>query len=433
MGKLIENLEKIGVLPYVIGTLFVGILGFYLYKVPFTVFGAFPLLFQLMPIWLPPILVATIWKLWMRYIRFYEYTNRQYTLLEIKLPADVTQSPRAMEVILNVMYHTDESGNFFEKYWDGKTAPWFSLEIASMEGRIHFYIWMRSNYKNIVESQIYAHYPTVEVNEVSDYTQDVVYDEKTMDLWGIEQKLQNPDPYPIMTYVDFGLDKDPKEEFKIDPLHSVIEFLGSIGQGEYCWVQIGIRAHSKLYPKPGTRFEKMHWNGVVESEIKKILARTVDDKGRTNAMQLTEGERDKLKAMQRNANKKPFDTGMRIIYIDKKIAQHPSRNNGIPTMFRSFEHASEGMGYNGLRPVFVIGYSYKLRDPSGAEKRAHKRALYRFYRMRSFFHWPRAKNIFVMSSEELATLYHFPGRASMTPTLERIPSKRSSAPPNLPI
>jgi hypothetical protein len=39
----------------------------------------------------------------------------------------------------------------------------------------------------------------------------------------------------------------------------------------------------------------------------------------------------------------------------------------------------------------------------------------------------------VLSTEELATLYHFPGAIAATPSINRIPSKKSEAPANLPI
>ncbi len=38
-----------------------------------------------------------------------------------------------------------------------------------------------------------------------------------------------------------------------------------------------------------------------------------------------------------------------------------------------------------------------------------------------------------MTTEELATIFHIPGKVASTPTLARIPSKRSEAPANLPI
>ena len=72
-----------------------------------------------------------------------------------------------------------------------------------------------------------------------------------------------------------------------------------------------------------------------------------------------------------------------------------------------------------------------------------------FYRMRTFFHppiqyaikypavlsmfFPSGKpNIFVLSNEELATLYHFPGMVSETPSFKRIESKIAKPPSNLP-
>ena len=38
----------------------------------------------------------------------------------------------------------------------------------------------------------------------------------------------------------------------------------------------------------------------------------------------------------------------------------------------------------------------------------------------------------VMTTEELATMFHLPGKVAVTPTLGRIPSTRGEAPPNLP-
>ena len=40
---------------------------------------------------------------------------------------------------------------------------------------------------------------------------------------------------------------------------------------------------------------------------------------------------------------------------------------------------------------------------------------------------------FVLNTEELATIWHFPGQILKVPTLERIESKEASPPTNLPI
>ena len=55
------------------------------------------------------------------------------------------------------------------------------------------------------------------------------------------------------------------------------------------------------------------------------------------------------------------------------------------------------------------------------------------YRRRGYFHAPYYSKPLILNTEELATVYHFPGSVAGTPTIERIPSKRAEAPSNLPI
>ena len=60
------------------------------------------------------------------------------------------------------------------------------------------------------------------------------------------------------------------------------------------------------------------------------------------------------------------------------------------------------------------------------------------YRRRQFFYEPFSfgiprDDIMVMSTEELATVFHIPSQAVMTPTLHRLQSATSEAPSNLPV
>jgi hypothetical protein len=55
------------------------------------------------------------------------------------------------------------------------------------------------------------------------------------------------------------------------------------------------------------------------------------------------------------------------------------------------------------------------------------------YKRRAYFYKPFKKSHFVMNTEELATIYHFPGGVAATPTFSRIGSKKAEAPSNLPI
>jgi hypothetical protein len=59
--------------------------------------------------------------------------------------------------------------------------------------------------------------------------------------------------------------------------------------------------------------------------------------------------------------------------------------------------------------------------------------MFNAYIRRSYFHPPYSRQPAVLTSEELATIYHLPGKVAQTPTLDRIESKRSEPPANLPL
>src|SRR3989344_1255354 len=87
----------------------------------------------------------------------------------------------------------------------------------------------------------------------------------------------------------------------------------------------------------------------------------------------------------------------------------------LPTMMRTFEDH----GSNGFKPIF-LGSTYPWEDPFQWRENARKREIYEGYRLRSYFTAPNeSHHSFVLSSEELATVFHFPGRVAQTPTLGR--------------
>jgi hypothetical protein len=381
-----------------------------------------------------PVFVVLIFRIiWLDYKRQQDYWSTEHTVLEIRLPEEITQSPYAAELFFRVLYQTGEEDTLLHIY-RGKTSPWFSLEIVSTEGVVKFYVWTRTRYKDIVKSQLYAHYPTVQVAEVPDYTLNFPLDLDKMDLWGVEQTLQKPDPYPIMTYVDWGLDKaDTKEEFKVDPLNSIIEFFGSIGPGEHLWSQIIIRGHTSKHVATKDYHGDFNITQWIKEELKVASKDYTDEGEKPNFMRLPEGSKEATKAMQRKEFKQMFDVGIRTLYL-AKLENKKSRNAGIPTMFRSFEHGSAGRGLNGFKPVFWIGpFDWPWQDFMGIRRRSLKTKFYNGYVTRQYFYAPNASNYIFLNTEELASIWHLPGKVAHTPTLARMPSRRSEAPANLPV
>ena len=93
----------------------------------------------------------------------------KWALLEIHVPRDVIKSPAAMELIFtNAFYHQSRKG-FWEEFMIGAPWLWFSLEMVSIDGKVHFYIRTPTRIRDLVETQIYAQYPQAKVVEVDDY------------------------------------------------------------------------------------------------------------------------------------------------------------------------------------------------------------------------------------------------------------------------
>lgn len=396
------------------------------------------------PLWLPFMLWKIFWPLWVTYVRAEFFLKEAYTLIEIKLPKETVKSPLAMELFLTALHQTGGEGSWYDKFWLGKTRPWFSLEIVSIEGNIHFFIWMRKSWKNFIESSLYAQFPGIEVydREKSDYAKSFKFDPETMNAWPCELALTKPDPYPIKTYVDYGLDKDPKEEFKVDPLAPLIEFLASIGANQQIWIQYIVRAHKSERRVPGTLFKyEDSWKKDAAEEINKILLRDPKTKvaGKPNETgfpmvpTITKGEQDIVAALERSLTKQAFDVGIRAVYIaNKKEFFNKSNISGLTGSFKQF--SSEYL--NGFKPngdAWAPSFSFPWQDFRDIRQKKMRARFMAAYRRRAFFFAPEVGKAMVLNTEELATIFHFPGQVAAAPSLTRIGSKKSEAPSNLPI
>jgi hypothetical protein len=406
------------------------------------------------------------WLWWLHYIQQDFISGIDFVLLEIVPPRDVLRSPKAMELFFtNALYHWSNKGGK-EEYWQGAVWFWFSLEIASIEGQVHFYIRTPTRLRGLIETQMYAQYPQAQVKVAEDYTLavDKISEDSAWNGWGCEFQLARPEAYPIKTYVDFGLDKDPKEEFKVDPISPVVELFGSLQKGEQMWMQIVITPSKKMYHTHGTRFGKHDW--VEESEVvieKLLLPFTRYHKGTEGSpaegtfsqeMRQPDFLKNTVASMSNKRSKIGFETGIRVYYAAKKESWNMSNRRNLRLVFRQYakpdcnqlerKNSTQGDAFGG---IFTI-------PPKTVMIMANR--MLNEYRERAFFHdslrqkifsqhtipWPFSimffpvyfhEKTFVLNTEELATMWHFPGQILKVPTLERIESKEASPPTNLPI
>jgi len=427
------------------------------------VFWIYKIFLGLLPVAGTVVLAYTARAFWLHYVQQNFIAGIEWVLLEIVPPRDVVRSPKAMELfITNALFHFSYKGAL-ESYWQGAVWFWFSLEIASIDGQVHFYIRTPSRIKSLIETQMYAQFPQAQVKVVEDYTLavDKITADSAWNLWGCEFKLIKPGVYPIKTYIDFGLDKDPKEEYKVDPISPVVELFGSIGKGEQMWVQIVITPSKKKFHTKGTWFKSHNWVEEGEIQIKKTLKpysgqrQLVSDKKKYSLEVRAPGFMDELiKGSARKMLKIGFDTGVRICYVAKKEAFNMNNRRNIRLIFRQYAapYSNELTRINSTQAdAFSTNFINSWFPATKTTIRRLANRMLTEYREREFFHppmrhkiripWPLSPYIFpnffhhhiiILNSEELATLWHFPGQILKVPTLERIESKEASPPTNLP-
>lgn len=439
---MIKTLEKFGVdTLYMLVFLAVGFAVFTFFAFGFEAKAIFAFIAGTAPIWLPGITFLLFFESWLHFVQKKFDLSQGRVTLEIRLPQDVFKSPEAMELVLTQLHQTASPDNHWQTYWDGKKPPTYSLELVSRGGDVRFYMNVpKKKFKNLAETQLYAQYPGIEVHELDiDYTAEIPWDRSRFSYFSLHLGLKKADAYPIKTYLEFGLDRMPKEEEKIDPISGMLETLGSIGPGEYAWIQILITANRKTTFKEGALSESPDWTGEARAEIKKIIENAnkrvgvkVDpEKGVfLNTMSLSGAETETIKAIERSLGKNAFDTAIRAMYIAKNEAFNPGERIGaLITGWRNYDDLNR----NAIGPRWRTDVDWPWwQDPSGHKREHMKEAELGEYKRRAYTAYTSADTPKVMTTEELATIFHFPGKVAGTPTLARIPSKRAEAPSNLP-
>ena len=394
-----------------------------------------------------PLCFYPIFKiLWVDFVAFYSANSwnasQEWIFLEAIPPRDIERSPKIMENFFTGLTGVLTTYNTFDEYLKG--AFWhdrFSMELVSEEGRIHFYVRAQKKYRNMVEAQLYAQYPDIEILETEDYYKNFpkIIPNKNWDLWGTDFELVSDDPIPIKTYDKF---EEMVTGETIDPMAAITEVLGKLGPGQHLWLQLVLQplpeANKKKYDAVIKKLKgepviapKGIWESIIE--LFSVFFRafwgpvefgSVEKKDlQPLEFRLSPGEKELLKATEENLGKNIFKTKMRMIYLGRRENFDRSFVGAFIGALKQFND----IGFNQIKPE-DISKTYGIIFAK--EKRAdfRKRKIYDRYRRRNM----DGKNI-VFSTKELATIFHFPDMNVKTPAIPRVASKLGSAPINLPV
>jgi hypothetical protein len=389
--------------------------------------------------------------------------STDFIFLSIKVPRINTQSSLAVENLFAQLHALFAGLTFAQIYLEGRIQLWYSLEIISMGGKISFIIRSPASMRNVVEAAVYSQYPEAEITEVEDYMKNFSYDpdDSEFDIWGTEWKLDSDFVIPLKTYKDF---EHPAAEEKIlDPLSQHFESLAKMEPHEFFGVQIIIQPVNDDAWKPlGERKVKELTGEEVPHKlgVSDILLAPFnwfanfsffelffggghghEEEGKNKPlnrwMNMTDVEKERVNAIERKIGKPGYKTKIRHLYIAPKDKFDPSKKSMLTGSYRPLGSVMT----NKLKPDVShtwtsIDYKFSptLEKPyiDWALKR-RKRFIFRGYKDRDIH---IGLPMYILNTEEIATLYHFPmtTETRMVPAaVESTVSKKSQPPSDLPI
>lgn len=398
--------------------------------------------------------LKTAAEMWAVYRTTTKYASKfEWVLLAIDIPQMFVQTPKAVEQIFAHLTGSLAHISVGDKFWTGKIQKGFSLEIISIEGYIQFLIRTELEYRDLVEASIYAQYPEAEITEVEDYVVNIPdrYPNEEYDVAGIEFKLANDNAYPIRTYQEFEYSLSKEAVFS-DPMAAILENFTRIGHGENLWLQIIVEPTGSAWKEKGIELAKKLLKGETGkagSEIGGLLGYTSkflnalatemgnliqwnfepkegkEKKEDRKGGDVTPGMRKTVEAIEEKISKVGFKNKLRVLYAARKEVYKPgSCISGLVGAMNQFQIQDR----NAIVPVASTSAHY---DPKHKKSNLLKTSFVKAFKARKM-KWKKYDG-YIMNTEEMATLWHFPLPFVKTPLLHKAGHKRAEAPSGLPV
>ncbi|MDD5289762.1 MAG: hypothetical protein PHT40_01000 [Patescibacteria group bacterium] len=392
-----------------------------------------------------------IWGLhqfWLKARSLKYVKSLKWVCLAIDVPKNNEQSPKAVEQIFNQISGYLSGLNWWEKWWKGMFVPAFSFEIVSIGGYVQFVIRVTKNFRDLLEAAVYAQYPDAEISEIEDYTADFTPDnfkEKGWNLWGTQFEMTADELFPIRTYPLF---EHMIAQKIIDPLSAMLEMMAKIGPNEQLWFQIVARPTNDDWKKDATKMvkkligvkSKEKQEGIdahVDKTLDKLYTtfgfmfplhqpeKEEENKFPSNMLYMSKGEIETANSIEIKSTKPGYKTKMRMIYWGK--GDDFSRPRGVSPFVGALKQFS---WMNGFKPVSKISTKVDF-DFTGKKTYKRQRKILNWYKFRSLPGGAKEDG-YLLNTEELASLYHFPTIEVFTTAIKSSQSRKVAAPMGVP-
>jgi len=406
-------------------------------------------------LWIPLlifILHDVVYPLWMLRIWAKFAKKQRFIYLAIDVPKRNEQSIKGMEQVFVQLLGAHGSINMWEKYVEGVFQLSFSFEIVSIDGYVQFLIRSPHQYRDLVESSIYAQYPDAEITEVEDYTKTVphTYPNETHEMLGVEYILDNADYYPIRTYPLF---EHAFAKTYVDPLAALLEAMSKITKGEQIWIQMIAKPLAPNWAdKEGQKFVKNLIGATVEakkSSIEKVadgvgkwVGNTLEQllgegfapgeeqktKDLPSRMQfLSPGEKEKVEFVEQKMSKQGYSMKMRLIYVAEKAKFKKTR--GLHPIVGALKQFGLN-GSNGFKPAMSQTATFSPKYLFVNYRCTYRKNLI----MAAYCSRDRDPGMkaWILNVEELASVWHFPSMYVKAPMIKKTEITKAEPPSFLP-
>lgn len=277
-------------------------------------------------------------------------------------------------------------GGKFENF---KPQPHLSFEIVGLPGDIRFYVHVPQKYRDFVEKQINGAFPEADIVPVND----PAAKQRDGSVIGTEYNIFSEDGKVAFLYANLkSSDYMPLKVYKdlaVDPMSSITSVLAKMQEGEGAAIQILIKPADAKWVKAGRSYL---------AGIKKAESNPEKASYKTDAKEIEQVE-NKL-------SKPGFHTTVRIVVCAKTEGAAKAHLSNIYGAFGQFN------GPNAFKKRELFHKGLFMND-----------FIYRYF--------PMFRQTSVLTSEELASIYHFPNKSISTPGIHWLNAKRSAVPSNI--
>lgn len=293
------------------------------------------------------------------------------------------------------------------KAWFIGRSDQVAFEIVLQQDKILFYVVTPKKWQSFLEEQIHSQYPFASIEETTDYN---IFSPTgfTVASYLI---LRRPSAFALKTY----------RKLEADPMNSLTNTLAKIDDGDGASIQFLLRPTDGEWRKNGVRIAREMNQGKKLSDVQKggvwkevwkglkSFSKKPKDPDKKPSYQLSPLEQEMVKGLEEKASKAGLETCVRLVVSGK-------------TKDKAQRYMNDLLGAFGQFSIYEYGNSFKKEMPRWQSHIVH-----------GFIHRQFSEDhCYVLSAEELASLYHFPLPSTETPKIAWLQSRKALPPSNLP-